>query len=575
MITNLPEKISTKVIDGFMFGDAEAKDDQLLRNCHVPTAAIEELLQEQKDIVLGYRGTGKSAMVRLFQEGIFSFKLESGYKSHLVVLDEEFDYRSIRNHLSQNALKDQKNEDVCRAVWEILVIYRVMTAARDQTGTSDPTLRAHINEVEVLLGLASQKNNVFDILLSHKKKVGVKFDTFHPNIVDTYIGIEPSNDRPSEKPNSVLKIGEYRKNVERVLRESKTRIYVFFDRLDDFVIHENYETQKLLLQELLVTQRTYREKCEHIKIKTFFRTDLFHRLNLTQFGADKIFARCIYLSWSSSDIKRFIAQRLGHNILKNFPLSGFELEIDQDRFFIPRDQLSLLEDAKTLRNFNFFKKTHWEKLLLRVGIEIRKKQTNAGRLTDSMDVIHEEIITSLFPRNVDHKKKNGEDVTMDLFRFFDTHLQFSHGQTTPRAALLFLNICLLHLKKYYVQNTDIRELQKDENGEFPFFVKVAITKAYEEFRHQSWDIQYQWAQDWKAFVAVVERCSSGNGFSFVEFKNQAGSNDDQARQFLAFATHTGLLKCTNDKDRIEERSYELPILFQKCKPKKVANSVLK
>ena len=122
-------------------------------------------------------------MVRLFQEGIFSFKLEPGYKSYLVVLDEEFDYRSIRNHLSQNALKDQKSQDVCRAVWEILIIYRVMSAARDQISTSDPTLRAHINEVEVLLGLASQKTNVFDILLSHKKKVGVKFDTFHPNIV--------------------------------------------------------------------------------------------------------------------------------------------------------------------------------------------------------------------------------------------------------------------------------------------------------------------------------------------------------------------------------------------------------
>lgn len=563
MIKNLPNTISTSIVRAFSFGDADARDDQLLKNCHVPTSAISELIQDHKDIVLGYRGTGKSAIVRLFEEGIFSFKKGANEQHTVLVLDEEFDYRAVRNHLQQNALKDQKPEDLCRAVWEVLIIYRVMTSIRSAIDDSDATLREYINEIEVLLGVANKKTSLVDILLSHKKKVGIKFDTFHPNIVDTYIGIEPSPEAATNGSPTVLKIGDYRKYTDRLLKEKDLKIYVLFDKLDDFVIHDDYETQKLLLQELLGAQRTYREKSQQIRIKIFFRTDLFERLDLRQFGADKIFARCINLTWKSADIKRFIAQRLGHNLLKNIPLPGFEFQIDKDRFFILRDELSLLEESKSLKKFNPLKKSHWEKLIFLVGIELRKKQTNEGRLTDAMDVIHEEIITSILPRELTHRKLSGEEAQIDIFKFLDSHLQFSHGETTPRAVLLFLDLCLVKLNEYYQQNSDLREITKDANGEFPLFVRVAISRAYREFHLQCWKIQYQWAQDWAPLVSSVEKFAHIGSFAFADFKKKANIDDADARQFLAFSTHTGLLKCSNEHDRLEERRYELPILYRK------------
>lgn len=564
MINNFPNTIPSRIIGNFQFGEADAKDDKLLEKCHVPTSAISEFLEDHKDIVLGHRGAGKSAMVRLIDERIFHFKDIEQNDAKIVVLDEEFDYRSFRNHLQRNALKDQKEIDIVRAVWEILIIYRAMIAARDHIDSSDSTLKTHINEIEVALGLADKKIGLVSILMSTKKKVGLKFDTLHPNIIDAYIGVEPSTDTTDTSGAAIIRLGEYRKYLERFLQERNKKIFMLVDRLDDFVANEDYETQKMLLQELLATQRTYREKCQRIRIKLFFRTDLFERLDLTALGPDKVISRCIHLSWRSADIKRFLAQRIGINLLKTLEMGGFEFQIDEDSFFVQREHLALLKESKSLQTFDPLKKSYWKKLMFLTKVYLRKRQIHAGRLTDSMDVLHSEIITSIFPREVEHKRGNGEIQSIDLFKFFDTHLQFSHGQTTPRAVLLFLNLCLQKAKQYYDDNPDIKSLHKDENNEFPLFVKVVMPRAYEEFQEQSWNIQYQLSKEWKALVSIIDRFSTTGTFTFKDFKKKSNIDDSKVSQFLAFTTHTGLIKCRNDKDRHDERIYDLPILFRKC-----------
>lgn len=503
-------------------------------------------------------------MVRLLDEKIFHFKEVDENDARIVVLDEEFDYRSFKNHLERHALKDQKSIDVVRAVWEILIIYRALLSARDTIDNNDSTLKAHINEIEVALGLAEKKIGLVEILISTKKKVGLKFDTMHPNIVDAYIGVEPSTDSTHTEGAAILRIGEYRKYLERFLLERKKKIFLLVDRLDDFVANEDYTTQKMLLQELLSTQRTYREKCQFIRVKLFFRTDLFEKLDLTALGPDKVRSRCINLNWRPSDIKRFLAQRTGMNILKTLEMGGFEFQIDEDSFFVQREDLALLKESKSLAKFDVLNKSHWSKFMFLVKLALRKRQPNAGRLTNSMDVLHSDIITSIFPREVEHKKANGEVQSLELFKFLDTHLQFSHGQTTPRAVLLFLNLCLQKLKQYYEDNPDIKELDKDENNEFPLFVKIIMPIAYQEFHAQSWDIQYQWSKEWRNLISVVEKFAITGNFTFNDFKKKSNTNDSKSAQFLAFSSHTGLIKCRNDKDALEDRVYELPILFRKC-----------
>lgn len=567
MIKNLPEKFPISALQNFDFGDAEARDDRLLGECPVPTASINDFLAGRNDIVLGFRGTGKSAIVRLLVEGKLKFKSDAESSSTIVCLDEEFDYRAIREKLLKYTEDERDRHMSCRVVWEILIIYRSLQVVRDQIDSSDSTIKEFIKEIDVLLGVSTAKPKLLEIILSHKKKIGVKLDAHLPNIVDVYAGLEPTvENRSQEIEGQVLKIVDYRKYLQRFLHERKINLYVLFDRLDDFVVHEDYATQKLLIQGLVATQTDYRQKYQNIKIRSFFRTDLFRKVDLSQFGPDKIFARCVELHWSPSELKHLIAKRIAFNLMNALKLNRFEIFIDTDQFLVSRDELPKLSDSKnTINNFDPLSWAHWKKRIWLAYVRSRSRE-NSGRIQNSSDVVFESIITSIFPREAVHCKKDGIQASIDLFDFFDTHFQFSHGNATPRLMLSFMNKCVSAIRDYYNQNRDLVEIKKNEKGEYPLFVKNAINNAYKSCKKDAWDVQYQWVEEkWKPYLAIIEKFSANNSFSFTQFSKESKSKGDDIKQFLAFVTHTGLLRCQNDRERYEDRIYDIPLLFQRGK----------
>lgn len=570
MIKNLPDRFPLSALDKFDFGDAEARDDNLLALCPVPTGSMNDFLIDKKDIVLGFRGTGKSAIVRLLMERKLRFRTDEGWEPILVCLDEEFDYRAIREHLYKHADSDRSRALACRVVWELLIIYRALQTIHNQESSCDSTIAEYLKEIDVLLGVATTKPRLLEIILSHKKKVGIKLDSNLPSVIDMYAGLEPSTSALSEPAEpSVLKLMEYKRYLNKFLHEHKKHLYVLLDRLDDFVVHEDYDTQRQLLQGLLATQTDYRQKYPNIKVKSFLRTDLFRKLDLSEFGPDKILARCVELRWSPSELKHLMAKRIAHNLMLALALSRLEISIDADQFLVSRDELPRLTESKiSLTNFDPLSWAHWRRLLWLAYVRARSVANgDDGRIQNSMDVVNEAIITSIFPHDATHLKRDGTQTPIDLFDYFETHFQFAHGQATPRVMLSFMNQCLTYIREYYNSNRDIRDIKKNERGEFPLFVKKAIHSAYCALKNEAWEVQYQWAKKWESLVAVVQKLATQQTISYAQFVKEAKVENEVAKQFLAFVTHTGLLKCANERDRHEDRQYGLPLLFQRPKPK--------
>lgn len=562
MIKNLPLEFPVSALELFDFGSAEAKDDQLLTSCPVPTSAMSAILDGAKDIVLGYRGTGKSATVRLLSEKKLIFKLPEGWNSHLVVLDEELDYKTIREHLYKRATDDRSRALVSRVVWEILIIYRALQSIRELTGDSDPTIREFIKDIDVLLGVSTRRPSLIEIILSHKKRVGVKLDTNLPNIIDLYAGLEPNSSIALPEENTILKLADYKKYLNSFLQKSQITLFVLFDRLDDFVVQEDYATQKTLLHGLLATQVNYREKYPNIKIKAFLRTDLFQRIDLNEFGPDKILARSVELKWSPSEIKHFLGKRIAHNLIRGLKLPSLEIAVDRDTLHVSSNELATLEETKlTLSNFSFFKLSHWRRLFWYAGVRARHN-SGEGRIRHSIDAFSEALITSIFPREISYKNVNGTFSDIKFLDFLDTHFQLSHGHCTPRALLSFLNHTLQCVRQYYDQNSDLRSVKRDARLEYPIFVKSAIREAYKKCCNEAWEVQYHWSKDMKHLVAELQKLATKKLFSFSDFQKATRISENEARSFLAFAMQTGLIMCANQREKYSNRIYRFPLLFQ-------------
>lgn len=562
MIRNLPAEFPVSKLGAFDFGSAEAKDDALLTSCPVPTAAMTDLLGGTKDIILGYRGTGKSAIVRLLSEKKLAFKNAEGWKALLVVLDDDFDYKTIREQLFQKANNDSSRSLMCRVVWEILVIYRSLQSMNEYVGETDSTIREIIKDIDVLLGVSTRRLSFLEIVLSHKKRIGVKLDTNLPNIVDMYAGLEPNPGAAPVEENAILRLSDYKRYLNGFLQDKKLTLYVLFDRLDDFVVQDDYSTQKQLLQGLLATQVTFREKYQNIKIKAFLRTDLFQRIDLNEFGPDKILARSIELKWTPREIHYFLAKRIAHNLIRALDLQKLEVALDRDTLHVSRDELATLEEAKlTLASFNLFKLAHWRRLWWYANV-IAKGKTGEGRVRHSSDALYESIITSIFPREMFYTNISGNSTNLKFLDFLDTHFQMSHGHCTPRMLLSFLNHALQLVRQYYDHNSDIRSVSLDSRFEYPLFIKNSLREAYELCRQDAWNVQYHWAKDMRHLVAELQKLAGKRSFSYGDFQMASGIADDEARLFLAFTTQTGLVVCSNPNEKHQNRVYRFPPLFQ-------------
>ncbi len=171
MIDDLPKEFPLTALNQMQFGDAEARDDDLLLDCATPLPMFEEITSGKKDIVHGYRGTGKSSIVRMLQTGKLRFNEEDGYSNHVLVIDEELEYRSIRDYVRRQAAAGTDQSLILRIVWDLLISYRAMKFLDEEVlkGSSED-LKRHINEIETVFGTSKKKVGFVELLLSQKKK---------------------------------------------------------------------------------------------------------------------------------------------------------------------------------------------------------------------------------------------------------------------------------------------------------------------------------------------------------------------------------------------------------------------
>ena len=101
MIANLPSSVEAKIVSDFNIGEADALEDDLLWDCYCDIFPIKEYLKGKKDILLGNKGSGKTAVFRLLQEKKINFYNEKSYKQIIVSIDESVEYLSISSKLNE------------------------------------------------------------------------------------------------------------------------------------------------------------------------------------------------------------------------------------------------------------------------------------------------------------------------------------------------------------------------------------------------------------------------------------------------------------------------------------------
>jgi len=574
MITNLPKKIEIGKINNFSFGNPDATNDELIKQtlCICKIKPIREFLRDKTSILIGDRGAGKTALFELIKDKILTFN-ENNSCSHIIIpIDQQLDYKILKEKVISCIQGEIKDEQLrYRLIWEILFLFNIINAIKDKIEIPD-NLKNMIEIFEKSFSLDQTQSKLLDIFLSSKRSIGIKIEPTVTGFAraDFYFAMAPDEKSESKVPSDVLKVSELKRVINKVLIDNNIKVYILVDKIDAFVIRDEYEVQKLALQGLLSTENSY---CQfsHLRPKLFIRNDLYRHIDLREYGSDKIAARTMYLKWEAEDIRDLLAKRIVHNYLYVLGMEHINVMVAKSSLYLDKNSNDLLEEdgdekVNVVNRLSRYIKNKMEQSNHRIKCIFGSKSTLKllARRVNFNDQVNVDIIKTFFGEKAEHYDVENKNEHLDIEKYLETHFNLSNMSTTPRMMITFSENCLSELRDYYEKNRDL-----DKNISFPLMGPELILKAYTSYKTKLWETIATESNCWKEAVFNLkskskQECITARDLTAIT----ATSNENRINEFISVVSHLGVIKCENKSVPFKERTYCLPILFRNPKQKK-------
>ncbi|MFE4703061.1 P-loop ATPase, Sll1717 family [Streptomyces sp. NPDC056738] len=271
------------------FGAEEAERDDLLDASFVGRHSLDRILGQQRSIVIGNRGSGKSAIfLKLAEErSVETFPVaNAGDLLHRIV--------------DKDAWLDA---DALRAAWLVATAAVVASAV---PGEAPKALRRNAEDLRAALGLPTEPpSQTRRAMRAAARLLGgttLKFGVGPVNFEATL----PVGTRPG---GSFLDVESLLQDTDNLLKQAGRRVVVLLDRIDETFKYDRGR-QEALVQALLQAEGRV-SLLDSIGLVVFLRSDLFELYDLQE--KNKLVSRSLALDWSEEDWLQVLIRRVFAN----------------------------------------------------------------------------------------------------------------------------------------------------------------------------------------------------------------------------------------------------------------------
>lgn len=345
------------------FGSIDAENDERLIEYFYRTEIIDKLMEYEKCIVIGRKGSGKTAIYKYIQN--------EKKESFSALLFRDYPWK-LHDQYKNSIVSERESYVNSWTFYFYIEIFKRIIQLKESFST-----KYNLKVVKKLEKWI--KRNWGESKFDHKEVMSPKRSkyliTFNPQILGNSLG-SVSRDF-DEKKDIASTLSEYNKKFDSILRELikdfNNEIILAFDELDLAYDPNDMNYKNRLIGLLLTTYSFYEKYKKKIKIFVFLRSDIFNVLNFQD--KNKIKDNMVeFLDWDSESVdstlslKSLISNRIKGNVdslsdnfernwnevfeNNNIGKNQFKWNFIIDRTFVrPRDVIKFLnlalEQAKT------------------------------------------------------------------------------------------------------------------------------------------------------------------------------------------------------------------------------------
>ncbi|MGA3164001.1 MAG: hypothetical protein ABSD77_07395 [Verrucomicrobiota bacterium] len=339
--------VAANLLQTLDLGSSIAELDTLLETARVETSAFTDLFQDKVDLIPGTKGSGKSALFRIFTDFLPKILL----KERKVVIAHGVQKHGDTIFHAFKEQFDKLSEDDFVSFWCIYLtslaheqfikgdLYQQFlgNASSEIDCFRRACAKARIPEIKAKKSLKEILQWTLQVLRAWNPRLRYRFpeETGGAIELDLFGGtIQPKFESvPSELADVPHFVTEIKEALEAVLKKTNLSIWLMVDRLDEiFPRRSMLETRAL--RGLLRSMRLF--TTDTIRIKIFLRDDMLEQVVSTGDGFTALThltaRQADTLRWSEDQILNMLVKRLfaDGNLQKYFKVDRRKLDADQD-----------------------------------------------------------------------------------------------------------------------------------------------------------------------------------------------------------------------------------------------------
>lgn len=278
------------------FGSVDAESEEELAERFVYTEGFSSIADKKTLIILGPKGSGKSALFKLFteypEETRELLREDFPDDTHVVKATGGKDVKTLDNR----SLRELKKQDdfSYEEFWEIYIGLKIAS----ELGESGYSSGGELGNVLKALG----------------EQPDWRIIPLFKGFWETFVGQSPSSGSISYgnfslefKNDENLDISRLLEEEQKLLEKHGETIWLLFDRIDELQSKDPDE-RKRLLEALFRTQLDFIERFDNIRLKIFLRTDIWTNLNFV--NKDHVIDKRIELEWNDTQLMKMINKRM-------------------------------------------------------------------------------------------------------------------------------------------------------------------------------------------------------------------------------------------------------------------------
>lgn len=275
------------------FGSVDSESEENLDKKFIKTKDFEEFTNPQKSLILGAKGSGKSALFQMF----------SKYENRARELGNINERTLIITGTGFNDIKELRTDDFCKLmmqenadfdrIWELYIAVKLAIKLGKEGYTCGENLREFCKQAGILedVRILTILKQLWSVV------IGTPIQGIDVNIKGTEIKI---GGKYSVDTQDMLE------EINEILEEENIECWILFDKIDELYSND-YEKRKKCIESLFRTYLSFTNRFPKVRFKIFLRNDIWSTLEFV--NKSHISDKIIELTWSKYDLLRMLMCR--------------------------------------------------------------------------------------------------------------------------------------------------------------------------------------------------------------------------------------------------------------------------